>query len=89
MGLGIKLLGLIMKFVSKVLLFKRLKNLFIQHWLDAGGSIDLSEENFKVNQENQQTILIAAGEDPTLRNSGIRFFISIFNNCCKKTGMDC
>ncbi|KST69998.1 phospholipase D-like domain-containing protein [Mastigocoleus testarum] len=53
-------------------IIERLKNLFIQHWLDAGGSANFSEENFKFNQENQQTILIDAGEDPTLRDSGIR-----------------
>ncbi|MGD1910446.1 MAG: hypothetical protein ACFB2X_06230 [Rivularia sp. (in: cyanobacteria)] len=48
------------------------KNLFIQHWLDAGGSASLEQETFAVNLENQQTILISAGEDPTLRDSGIR-----------------
>ncbi|MEM9923267.1 MAG: phosphatidylserine/phosphatidylglycerophosphate/cardiolipin synthase family protein [Cyanobacteria bacterium P01_D01_bin.50] len=53
-------------------LITRLKNLFIQHWLDAGGSAELSQENDSVNQENQQTILISAGEDPTVRDSGIR-----------------
>ncbi|MEO1375246.1 MAG: phosphatidylserine/phosphatidylglycerophosphate/cardiolipin synthase family protein [Cyanobacteria bacterium J06635_10] len=53
-------------------LITRLKNLFIQHWLDAGVSAELSQENDSVNQENQQTILISAGEEPTLRDSGIR-----------------
>lgn len=51
---------------------KRLKYLFIQHWLDAGGNVQLGEENFPINLENQQKILVGAGENPTKRDSGIR-----------------
>lgn len=50
----------------------RLKNLFIQHWLDAGGSAELDREIFPNHGEYQQTILISAGEEPTFRDSGIR-----------------
>ncbi|MEM7554743.1 MAG: phosphatidylserine/phosphatidylglycerophosphate/cardiolipin synthase family protein [Cyanobacteria bacterium P01_A01_bin.84] len=50
----------------------RLKSLFLQHWLDAGGEVNFNQESFSVNQEYQPTILISAGEEPTFRDSGLR-----------------
>jgi cardiolipin synthase len=50
----------------------RLKGIFFQHWLDAGGSIDLRQDPLESIESNDPTVLIAAGEDPSLRDSTIR-----------------
>lgn len=50
----------------------RLKGLFLQHWLDAGDTANLEEEIIPINQDNESTIIVTSGEDPTQRDSDIR-----------------
>ncbi|MDY7012504.1 MAG: phospholipase D-like domain-containing protein, partial [Cyanobacteriota bacterium] len=51
----------------------RLNGLFLQHWLDAGGTVDLSGVQPQPNANGEGAIaLISAGEDPTWRDSGLR-----------------
>ncbi|MFP4009760.1 MAG: phospholipase D-like domain-containing protein [Spirulinaceae cyanobacterium] len=50
----------------------RLKGIFFQHWLDAGGVVDLSRDALEAFESNDPMVLIAAGEDPSMRDSAIR-----------------
>ena len=50
----------------------RLQGLFLQHWLDAGGSVDLSEIPITLQAGGESQILISAGEYPSFNNSSIR-----------------
>jgi len=50
----------------------RLKGIFFQHWLDAGGLVDLSRDSLEPHESCDPTVLIAAGEDPSMRDSSIR-----------------
>ncbi|MDY6781468.1 MAG: phospholipase D-like domain-containing protein [Cyanobacteriota bacterium] len=51
----------------------RLNGLFLQHWLDAGGTVDLSGVRPQPESRVQEAIaLVSAGEDPTWRDSGLR-----------------
>ncbi|EAW33546.1 phosphatidylserine/phosphatidylglycerophosphate/cardiolipin synthase family protein [Lyngbya sp. PCC 8106] len=57
---------------------ERLHGLFIQHWLDSGKTIDLSqnplpqETSIQQLQTSQPTVLVTSGEDPSYRDSSIR-----------------
>ncbi|MEC4805182.1 MAG: phospholipase D-like domain-containing protein [Jaaginema sp. PMC 1079.18] len=51
----------------------RLKGIFFQHWLDAGGVVDFAQDPLEfVQNSNDPMVLIAAGEDPSMRDSSIR-----------------
>jgi cardiolipin synthase len=50
----------------------RLQGLFLQHWLDAGGVVDLSETPIALQTGGEAHISIASGEEPSFRNSSIR-----------------
>ena len=52
----------------------RLKSLFLQHWLDAGETVDLKEYPIisATASRNQPTMLVTSGEDPSYRDSSIR-----------------
>lgn len=50
----------------------RLKGLFLQHWLDAGGTAYLEEVIVPIKENNESTVIITSGEDPTQRDSDIR-----------------
>lgn len=56
----------------------RLEGLFLQHWLDTGGTVDLmaqpNAQTSLVKSEADSEILVTAGEDPTTRNSPLRSF---------------
>jgi cardiolipin synthase A/B len=57
----------------------RLEGIFLQHWLDTGGTVD-SEEMVTIpdSSADDSTVLVTAGEDPTHRDSDIRaFFLSL------------
>jgi cardiolipin synthase len=64
-------------FQGKVL--RRLEGIFLQHWLDAGGTLDMAEGWIPPDCPNSTaTVLVTSGEDPTHRNSDIRaFFLSL------------
>ncbi|MGJ3251000.1 MAG: phospholipase D-like domain-containing protein [Elainellaceae cyanobacterium] len=49
-----------------------LEGIFLQHWLDAGGVIDLEGKTFKAFTNHDSDTLITSGEDPTLRDSSVR-----------------
>ncbi len=53
-------------------LVPRLQGIFLQHWLDAGGSVDWNPGNISHPHQQEETLLITTGEDPTQRDSGIR-----------------
>lgn len=56
-----------------------LTGLFWQHWLSAGGKVDLREHQPRRSpDENHTELLITSGEDPTPDNSPIR---SLFQTC--------
>jgi len=50
----------------------RLKGLFLQHWLDAGGTADFTEHHLSPHESDEEQIIVTAGEDPSYRDSGIR-----------------
>jgi cardiolipin synthase len=50
----------------------RLKGLFWQHWLDAGGKADLSHISFDSSPAESTEILVTANENPSYQNSSIR-----------------
>lgn len=54
------------------LIVSRLKGIFLQHWLDTGGVVDLAVENLQPYPSDDPTMLITSGEDPSYRDSGIR-----------------
>ncbi len=55
-----------------------LTGLFWQHWLSAGGRVDLREHRPQLSNSSHTEILITSGEDPTPMNSPIR---SLFQTC--------
>ncbi|MDY7020760.1 MAG: phospholipase D-like domain-containing protein [Cyanobacteriota bacterium] len=60
---------------------ERLQGLFLQHWLDAKGTINLSEQPLAFHsspQSEPSQILITAGENPTARDSSIRSTYQLF-----------
>lgn len=56
-----------------------LTGLFWQHWLDAGGRVDLRDHlPQQSSKANSHPVLVTSGEDPTPQNSPIR---SLFQTC--------
>jgi cardiolipin synthase A/B len=49
-----------------------LEGMFMQHWTSAGGTVDLSAENFNPSPPIHPMILVTPGEDPSYRSSSIR-----------------
>lgn len=62
----------------------RLTGIFLQHWLDAGGTADFSEEALNPSQSNEPTVLVTSGEDPTYRDSAIRALYQSLIRAAKK-----
>ncbi|MEB3886500.1 phosphatidylserine/phosphatidylglycerophosphate/cardiolipin synthase family protein [Lyngbya sp. CCY1209] len=50
----------------------RLQGIFLQHWLDAGGTADFTEHHLCPHESDEEPIIVTAGEDPSYRDSGIR-----------------
>lgn len=57
-----------------------LEGMFMQHWAFAGGTVDLSAQNFHPDSSDDPKILVTPGEDPSYRSSSIRalFTTNIF-----------
>lgn len=53
-------------------LIPRLKGIFLQHWMDAGGVADFAIDPLKPYPEQEPTVIITPGEDPSYRDSEIR-----------------
>ncbi|MEC4819593.1 MAG: phospholipase D-like domain-containing protein [Scytonema sp. PMC 1069.18] len=49
-----------------------LEGMFMQHWTSAGGTVDLSAENFNPSPPTDPLILVTPGDDPSYRSSSIR-----------------
>ncbi|MGQ4647239.1 phospholipase D-like domain-containing protein [Lyngbya aestuarii] len=63
----------------------RLEGLFLQHWLDVGGTADLSQRNLQPNDAEGEKILVTPGEAPSYRDSSIRtFFQSVILSANKR-----
>ncbi len=66
-------------------LVTRLQGIFLQHWLDAGGALNWSSADVSPPHQQQETLLITSGEDPTRRDSGIRaLFQSLLQTARKR-----
>ncbi|MGP1375390.1 MAG: phospholipase D-like domain-containing protein [Almyronema sp.] len=57
----------------------RLKGLFLQHWLDAGESVNLADIGWQIDSATaNESLLVTAGEDPSFRGSSIRSLIQLY-----------
>ncbi|NJL87562.1 MAG: cardiolipin synthase B [Leptolyngbyaceae cyanobacterium SM1_1_3] len=57
----------------------RLRGLFLQHWLDAGESADLSGVDWQAKTTAaDETLLVTSGKDPSYRGSSIRALMQLY-----------
>lgn len=53
-------------------LVARLRGIFLQHWMDAGGIADMAVDPLVLTPEHDPKVIITPGEDPSYRDSEIR-----------------
>lgn len=63
---------------------ERLCGIFIQHFLSAGGSVDLDRYPLTRSESKDPTILITSSEDPTLRDSATRSLYQVLIQAAKE-----
>lgn len=65
-------------------LVARFQGIFLQHWLDTGGSLDWNSASSSQPHEQEETLLITKGEDPTQQDSGIRALFETILQAARK-----